>query len=523
MYCEVYPQLDEVPPPQVPSSSVNGTRFPSGHINSFRSKQTFLSRSHADHVPRKHRIPDSQDTPSLLIQRCLHVINMSNASASTLPSGSSSELDRSPTVIRVNDERFNIQSPQRKILIRQFKKALLEQEVPSPLWAVIQLCDLEKLEYIVQLAHFSLKIMDTIAELICALPFKWTVTPSPSQQLESVCSTSSFSPRPHALPVAIYAARERDGYKCVITGTRKIYQTTPIVPAGAVSSHLQDDPASPDIWRFADVFWGKSTTERWKRAVFNNPTQPETPVNDCSNLICLRRDLRSAWSSGLFALRPAWISEDKTQMDIEFYWQPRPDHKLFDVVDVCKKPISTKNVNSVDRLIVAVGKRGEPTYRAIESGYRFRMTTDDPVERPLPSFDLLDMQWHFTRLIALCAAGSFFDGDDDDEEDARSDTTTHADQPLSSNPPTDGILAWVKSSLESDCAPESDFVEDIDASMIGPLPGSDTNRSRSVSQASQSSDGSADSAGSAGLESSASVIDVISGTGHLSIDFKRDS
>ncbi|QQK43414.1 hypothetical protein Pdw03_7315 [Penicillium digitatum] len=404
---------------------------------------------------------------------------MSNASAGTLPPGSSSELGRSSTVVRVNDENFNIPSTHRKIIIRQLKKALLEQEVPSPLWAVFQVCDMEKLECILQLAHFSLKIMDAICDLICTLPFKWTVTPSPSQQLEPGCRPSSFSPRPRAPPIAIYAARERDGYKCVITGTRKIYQTAPIFPASAVSSGLRDDPLSPNIWRFADVFWGKDRAERWKKAVFNKPTQPGSLVNDCSNLICLRRDLRSAWSSA--EARPQALRQRK---------------------------------------------RGDPTYRAIESGYRFKMTTDDPVKRPLPSFDLLDMQWHFTRLIGLCAAGTFFDKNSEDDDDAKSDITTHPDQP--STPPNNDLLAWIESSSHDfDAPPDPEYVEDTSASMMGPLPGSNPNRSRSVSQASKSSEKSADpadSAASGSLESSASeMINVISGTGHLSLDFKSDS
>ncbi|KAJ9490232.1 hypothetical protein VN97_g3025 [Penicillium thymicola] len=466
---------------------------------------------------------------------------MSNASpsGSTLPSGSSSELRRSSTVVRVNDENFNIPSPQRKIFMRQLRKALLEQQVPSPLWAVLHVCDIERLELILQLAHFSLKIMDSFAEVICSLPFKWTVTPSPSQQLETGYVPSGFCPRPRAPPVAIYAARQRDGNKCVITGTRKIYQTSPIFPASAFTSSLRDDPFAPNIWRFADVFWGKSRTERWRRAVFNDPTQPEKPVNDCTNLICLRRDIRSAWSSGLFALRPVWVSEDNTEMEIEFYWQPKPDHKLYDLVDLSKQPISNKNVTSVDRLVVAVGKRGEPSYHTIESGYKFRMTTDDPIETPLPSFDLLDMQWHFIRMVSLCAAGSFFDEDSEDGSDAKSDITTPPEQPSTPTPPNEDVRAWVESfsvgsDSESDCdsPPGSEFVEDVDALMIGPLPGSDTHRSRSDSLGSQSSQSSQSSektvtdlgsAGSAGEESSTSVIDVISGTGHLSIDFKGDS
>ncbi|OQE12269.1 hypothetical protein PENVUL_c001G03988 [Penicillium vulpinum] len=452
---------------------------------------------------------------------------MSNASTGTIPSGSSPELDRSPTVVRVNDEVFNIPSPQRKVIIRRLKKALLDQPVPAPFWAVIQLCDLDKLEYLIQLAYFSLKLMDIVADLTCGLPFKWTLRPSPFQQADPEYSPPVFSPPKHrSSPVAIYAARERDGKKCVITGTRKIYQTVPIFPTGLVTSRLQDNPTSPTIWRFADMFWGRITTQKWRKAAFNNPIQPDSPVNDCSNLICLRRDLRSAWTSGLFALRPAWINEEETEIEIEFYWQPKLDHKVYDVVELTKQPPSSKNVNSVDKLVVVPGVRGEPTYRPIVSGYRFKMTTDDPIERPLPSFDLLDMQWHFNRMLALSGASSFFEDDYEDEDDNRSDVTTQSKQP--SDLDEEEILAWVKSSISTDSSPESDFVEDIGAAMIGPLPGleANTDRLRSVSQGSRGSarsagsPGSAGSVGSTGAESSADMLDVISGTGHLSLDFE---
>ncbi|KAJ5685287.1 hypothetical protein N7536_007906 [Penicillium majusculum] len=476
---------------------------------------------------------------------------MSNASASgsTPLSGNSSQLRRSSTVVRVNDENSNIPSPQREIIMRQLKNALLGQPVPASLWAVFHVCDIERLQWILQLARLSPKIMDSLAEASCTFPFKWTVPPSPSRSEPpyppssfsptfSFSPSSSFSPRPRALPVAVYAARERDGYKCVITGTRKIYQTTPIFPASALASSLKNDPQAPNIWRFADVFWGKVKTARWRRAVFNDPTQPEKPVSDCTNLICLRRDLRSAWSSGLFALRPVWVSGDQTEMEIEFYWQPRPDHKLYDMVDLCKQPVSNKNVPSVDRLVVMVGERGEPSYHAIESGYKFKMTTDNPTERPLPSFDLLDMQWHFTRMVGLCAAGTFFDEDSDDGSDARSDITTHLtthperpSTPLNkATSPNEDVLAWVEScSVDSDSDPDSppgsEFVEDINALTVGPLPGPGTNRSRSDSQSSNSSEKTAElcSAGSASVETSSSVVDVTSGTDNLSIDVEHDT
>jgi hypothetical protein len=395
-------------------------------------------------------------------------------------------------VVRVNDENFNIPAPQRRILIRQLKDALQGQEVPAPFWAIVQLCDLDKLENIVQMAHLSLQIMDILADLSCGLPFKWTVKPSPAQRDAAFPMPNdpppAWSQPKHASRTAVWAARERDGHKCVITGTRKMFLAVPIFPSGLTTSRLQDDPLSPTIWRFADMFWGQSTTQRWRRAVFNNPIQPNSPVNDCSNVICLRRDIRSAWTSGLFALRPAWISDDMTEIEIEFFWQPKPDHGLHDAVDLEKLPKSSKWVRKVDNLVLTVGVRGEQSYREIESGHRFRMTTDDPIKRPLPNFDLLDMQWQFSRLIALSAAITLYDDDDDDNtsvatqssQTTQSNQTTQLNQPPNSEDLGD-ILAWVKSSSSDadadDDSPESDFVEDINELMIGPLPGPSSSES----------------------------------------------
>jgi hypothetical protein len=56
------------------------------------------------------------------------------------------------------------------------------------------------------------------------------------------------------------------------------------------------------------------------------------------------------------------------------------------------------------------------SYRGIESGDTFTLTTDDPEIRPLPSWELLDMQWVLQRLTAMSGAAETPDVDlyDDD-------------------------------------------------------------------------------------------------------------
>jgi len=57
-----------------------------------------------------------------------------------------------------------------------------------------------------------------------------------------------------------------------------------------------------------------------------------------------------------------------------------------------------------------------PQIKPLFSGARFTFTTDDPVNRPLPSKDLLDLQWALQRLTAMAAAaeGQFYEGNYDD-------------------------------------------------------------------------------------------------------------
>lgn len=46
------------------------------------------------------------------------------------------------------------------------------------------------------------------------------------------------------------------------------------------------------------------------------------------------------------------------------------------------------------------------------SGDTFTFTTEDPETLPLPSMELLDMQWILLRLVAMCGAAEWLDDDD---------------------------------------------------------------------------------------------------------------
>jgi hypothetical protein len=59
--------------------------------------------------------------------------------------------------------------------------------------------------------------------------------------------------------------------------------------------------------------------------------------------------------------------------------------------------------------------------RKIESGDIFTLTTDNPRKRPLPSLELLEMQWILQRITAMSGAAGTpeIDWDDDDDMNSR--------------------------------------------------------------------------------------------------------
>jgi hypothetical protein len=462
---------------------------------------------------------------------------MSNASG-LQPTGSAPDgaRRRTNTVVLANEERFNVQTFQRKILLCRLETATAGQRVPAAFWALAQVCDIQRLEWMVHLANLSLEFSRTFSDISCGFPFRWVFKPPHHQKSFSTVTSGTFSSRRSGFPpVARWSAKERDGFQCVITGARKGYEAAPIFPRVPGISRLNDESWIPDFWSYVDVFWGEATAERWRKAVFNDPANPNTPVNDCSNLICLQRDLRAAWLDGYFALRPVWLATNKTEMEIEFYWQPQYTHRVFDMIDTTKEPMSSKNLSSVKGMVVMVGEgdRTDPASRPIESGYRFKMRTDNPDTHPLPSYDLLDIQWHLTRIVAMSSAAHFTEDDYYSEDSAQGDTrmavaspSPPASRPLPPLPhtPSFPMNDTFKRTFSPDRAPESireeweQLIEEIDDNrrmMIGPLPESENDQSSSVSR---SSEDPASPVGSVGTEYMDDAADEPSSTGDSKVD-----
>jgi hypothetical protein len=100
------------------------------------------------------------------------------------------------------------------------------------------------------------------------------------------------------------------------------------------------------------------------------------------------------WKKALFVLKPVSLSRDDKSLVLQFFWLKHS--KINGEVDMLKKPVLPSDYDSPDiELVNCV------TGRKIRSGDMITLTTTDPVNLPLPDYDLLDMQWVLNRVCAL--------------------------------------------------------------------------------------------------------------------------
>jgi HNH endonuclease len=169
----------------------------------------------------------------------------------------------------------------------------------------------------------------------------------------------------------------------------------------------------PEFWVLLEYFWDKDRIDKWRSVIFPDPQNPHTGVESCFNLISLRPDAHDFWGRGLFALKPLELSNDRRKLDLQFFWQPQAKSKVDERVNLLTEPSSSRGLNSVDEC----GLHDMNRHMLIRSGDTFTLTTDDPESRPLPSIELLDMQWVLQRIVAMSGAAEWsWIGVDDDSD-----------------------------------------------------------------------------------------------------------
>jgi hypothetical protein len=129
------------------------------------------------------------------------------------------------------------------------------------------------------------------------------------------------------------------------------------------------------------------------------------------NQITLEVHVHRYWDCAQIALRPIWVSEDRTEMQIAYHWLPltenmpgAAEHIRYEYVSIMENPYQdpkyrpreTPGGNNVV-FHMETGVR-------ISSGYVFTVKTDNKDERPLPSMELLELRWHLSRIAHMQGA-----------------------------------------------------------------------------------------------------------------------
>ena len=161
-------------------------------------------------------------------------------------------------------------------------------------------------------------------------------------------------------------------------------------------------------------FWPEENITVWETELFPNGSDKqgfETP----SNMITLSKDVHALWNKEAFALKPISVSDDNTTLTIQFFWQIE-HHLVMPTTSLLTTPLSTKGLDNYNRSRLLDYRQTE-YLSLIKSGDLFKLTTDDPEARPLPSIALLEMQWFLQRVMGMAGAADVEEGFEDEFSD----------------------------------------------------------------------------------------------------------
>ncbi|PWY64005.1 hypothetical protein BO83DRAFT_382289 [Aspergillus eucalypticola CBS 122712] len=237
--------------------------------------------------------------------------------------------------------------------------------------------------------------------------------PSPTTPSKRKASKSE-SPSPTKIPrvtnpglqrskTAEDIAKARDNGRCVVTQMGEPVQICHIYPhsMGEKTGGERDE-----FWMLLQAFWPVNKIEQWKNDIFG-PKGTEMP----QNLLCLSNIVHDLWGKARLAFEPVEMAADGTSLTIRFWWLPGT--KLHGRVALCVPPSLPASLKASP---LNAKLWNCETDAPIYSGETIILTTTDPVAMPLPSFELLHMQWMLTRVAALCGAADVTDEDLEDED-----------------------------------------------------------------------------------------------------------
>jgi hypothetical protein len=171
-------------------------------------------------------------------------------------------------------------------------------------------------------------------------------------------------------------------------------------------------------WQMLDMFYGDEQLAAWQSEILGD--DGKVNVEHVSNLLTLSVQIHQWWEYGLCALRPVFVNKAKTEMEIAFHWLPLRDRtqKRSEKVPILKHPYEDQRQGWIDGPSEGQALWHMRTGQTIRSGFIFKVTTTDPETRPLPSWELMSLKWHLSRVAAMQGASEEEDSDIDSDGDS---------------------------------------------------------------------------------------------------------
>jgi hypothetical protein len=150
------------------------------------------------------------------------------------------------------------------------------------------------------------------------------------------------------------------------------------------------------FWTSLDMFWSEDLVAEWKERLAG-PCGTEL----CENLLCLCPNAHRYWGACYFALQPLHLRDDRKELITRFYWLPKVTPHIVQVQDKPSIPL-----HPYSKSLSICFKNADGSVREMSSGDLVIFQTKDPENLPLPSWDLLQMQWILNRIGAISGAAS---------------------------------------------------------------------------------------------------------------------
>jgi len=360
----------------------------------------------------------------------------------------------------ISNEDYNERSSERTEVLEKIKRLLKDAPVTPVFWAICHLADMNRLQDIALSGQKVVKYigipltsvvadceslgqisMDTCSFLTGTQRSQNSKSP-PSETtsrrsegpkrrklnsdglpsvLRSATEKANASPYCPVLQNAFVGqytqCKERDGHRCILTKRPKP-EAAHIFPYCMLDPRrpTKQNESKPDFWESLELFWDKDRIDKWRKKIFPDSENPNVGVDRCFNLLFLSRDAHDMWNRGLFALKPLNLSPNQKELTVQIFLQPPGKYEAGDRIDLLTKPTSTKGLAVVGDGFDLHRLQDDGSSVRICSGDVFTITTTDPEKMPLPSVELLEMQWHLQRLVGMSGAAGWSNLDDSDDD-----------------------------------------------------------------------------------------------------------